>query len=135
MSQAIEPFPTQDLAVYEPDYLSGFLAEEYAIDLPAALAIAEERMRSEIRDACGREVPGDTYRNLQVASQFTGVAYKSALFPLWIAAYQYGGKPYRFLVNGVTGKTSGDAPWSVVKIGLAALAALILILLFLRLQG
>ncbi len=129
MAERVEPFPTKDLAPYDPSFLSGFLAEEYAVDLKDALGLAEERMREEIRQACAREVPGDEYRNLEVVSQFTGVAYKAALLPLWIAAYQYGGKPYRFLVNGVTGKTSGEAPWSVVKIALAVLAALIVILI------
>ncbi len=85
-------------------------------------------MRDEIRAACAREVPGDTYRDLAVTSQFTGVAYKSALLPVWIAAYRYGAKPYRFLVNGATGKTAGTAPFSALKIALAVLAALLVLL-------
>lgn len=127
MAQSIEPFPTHELSPYEPAFLSGFLAEEYAVDLPEALGVAEGRMKDEIRAACGREVPGDTYRDLSVVSQFTGVSYKSALLPLWIAAYAYGGKPYRFLVNGVTGRTAGNAPWSVAKIAVAILAALVVL--------
>lgn len=129
VAREIEPFPTAELLGYDPSYLSGFLAEEYGVDLPEALASAEARMRAEIEAACAREVPGDTHRNLRVATQFSGVAYKSALLPLWIAAYEYGGKPYRFLVNGVTGRTSGHAPFSVLKISLAVLAALLLVLL------
>lgn len=129
MTQGIEPFPTGSLVPYDPSFLSGFLAEEYGVDLPDALASGEERMRAEIREACAREVPGDTYRGLSVVSQFTGVAYKAALLPIWIAAYRYGEKPYRFLVNGVTGKTAGNAPWSVLKIALAVLAALVVLLI------
>jgi len=83
-------------------------------------------MTEELYALCGREVPGDRFRNLRVRTAWSGLAYKNGLFPVWIAAYQYGGKPYRFLVNGVTGKTDGRAPWSWVKIGLAIAAAVLL---------
>ncbi|HEX7706921.1 MAG TPA: zinc ribbon domain-containing protein [Thermoanaerobaculia bacterium] len=120
----IEPFPTAELTPYDPSYLSGFLAEENAVDLPEALESAKARMRDDIRSACAREVPGDTYRNLNVTTTFSALAYKNALLPIWIAAYDYRGKPYRFLVNGVTGKCTGTAPWSWIKVTLAVLAAI-----------
>jgi hypothetical protein len=82
-------------------------------------------MRGEIRTACAHEVPGDTHRNLQVETTFSALAYKNALLPIWIAAYDYHNKPYRFLVNGVTGKCTGTAPWSWIKVTLTILAALI----------
>ena len=129
LAQAIEPFPTADLVPYEPSYLSGFLAEEYAVGPKEALDSGRQRMTQELYALCGREVPGDRWRNLAVRTAWSGVAYKNGLFPVWIAAYQYGGKPYRFLVNGVTGKTDGQAPWSWVKIGLAVAAALLLFLI------
>ena len=131
----IEPYPTSELTAYEPSYLSGFLAEENAIDLPEALESAKTRMREEIRRACAAEVPGDTQRNLNVESVFSAVAYKNALLPVWIAAYDYHGKPYRFLVNGVTGKCTGTAPWSWIKVTLAVLAALTALMIVLWING
>lgn len=125
LARGIEPFPTADLTPYEPSYLSGFLAEENAVDLPEALETAKGRMRDDIRAACSEDVPGDTQRNLQVQSTFSGVSYKNALLPIWIAAYEYRGQPYRYIVNGVTGKAHGNAPWSAVKIFFAVLAAII----------
>jgi hypothetical protein len=129
LARAIEPFPTTDLLAYEPSYLSGFLAEEYAVGPKEALASGQQRMTQELYALCGREVPGDRFRDLQVRTAWSGLAFKSGLFPVWIAAYQYGGKPFRFLVNGVTGKTDGHAPWSWVKIGLAAAAAILLFII------
>ena len=131
LSEAIEPFPTQELVPYEPSYLSGFLAEEYAVGAEDALSIARDRMTAEIRAACAQAVPGDTQRNLQVQTEWSAVTYKNALLPVWIAAYDYAGKPYRFLVNGVTGKVSGKAPWSWVKIGLAVLAVATILIIVL----
>jgi hypothetical protein len=128
LAKAIEPFPTADLTPYDPSFLSGFLAEENAIDLPEALESAKARMRDKIRNECVAQIPGDTHRNLEVISTFSALAYKNALLPVWIAAYEYADKPYRYLVNGVTGKASGTAPYSVVKVALAVLAALAIVL-------
>jgi len=135
LCRGIEPFPTAELTPYDPSYLSGFLAEENAIDLPEALETAKNRMRDELRTACAREVPGDTQRNLQVESVFSALAYKNALLPVWVAAYDYRGKPYRFLVNGVTGKCHGNAPWSWIKITLTVLAILTFVLIILYVAG
>ena len=135
LTRGIEPYPTAELTPYEPSYLSGFLAEENAIDLPEALETAKGRMRDEIRSACASEVPGDTHRNLNVESVFSGIAYKNALLPVWVAAYDYHGKPYRFLVNGVTGKCTGTAPWSWVKITLLVITILTVLMIILWLNG
>jgi hypothetical protein len=137
LSQKIEPFPTAELTPYEPSYLSGFLAEENAIDLPEALVAAKTRMSDEIRSACAGEVPGDTHMNLQVRTTWSGLAYKNALLPIWIAAYDYRGKPYRFLVNGVTGKCNGTAPWSWIKVTLLVmfLATMAMIVLWVTSQS
>jgi len=63
------------------------------------------------------------------------VAYKNALLPIWIAAYDYAGTPYRFIVNGVTGKASGKAPWSWVKITLAVLAVVAIVVAIMVVKG
>ncbi len=39
LARAIEPFPTADLLAYEASYLSGFLAEEYAVGPKEALDV------------------------------------------------------------------------------------------------
>lgn len=130
LARGVEPFPTGGLVPYDPRYLSGFLAEEYAVDLPDAVGTAKERMTQEIYAACAREVPGDTQRNLRVTTAWSGLTTKNALLPVWICAYEYGGRPFRFLVNGVTGKVDGNAPFSAAKVALAVLAVLTLVLLF-----
>jgi hypothetical protein len=135
LCESIEPYPTADLIPYEPSYLSGFLAEENAIDLDEALEMAKTRMRSDLYKACGNEVPGDTHRSLSVDTTFSALAYKNALLPVWIAAYDYRNQPYRFLVNGVTGKCSGTAPWSWVKITIAVMVALIVAMVVLYAAG
>ena len=126
-ARELEPFPTAELVAYDPSYLSGFLAEEYAVGLGEAQNLARQRMDETLRKACRAEVPGDECRNLRVSTVYSQWQYKSGLVPVWIAAYLYQGKSFRYVVNGATGKATGTAPWSWVKIGFAVLAALIIL--------
>lgn len=132
----MDDFDTGGLVAYAPQYLQGFLAESYALDLRAAW----ERGRAGIGESqvgrCASDVPGDTHRDLRASHQFADATFKHVLLPIWIAAFRYRGKVYRFLVNGQTGRVAGKAPWSVFKI-----AALVVVLVavavgvFLLLRG
>ena len=86
LAREIEPFPTAELVPYEPSYLSGFLAEEYAVGLAEAQTLARQRMDATLREACRAEVPGDECRNRRVSTQYSHWHYKSGLVPVWIAA-------------------------------------------------
>lgn len=54
------------------------------------------------------------------------MTFKHILLPVWLAAYKYRGKTYRFVVNGQTGRVQGERPWSAWKIAGAILLALII---------
>jgi len=123
----IYPFDTQALVPYRPQYLAGWRAEEYQIDLEGGWKIGQGIMNERLRTACAQEVPGDTYRNLRVKTTFRDVTFKHALLPLWIASYRYSNKVYNFMVNGQTGKVSGEAPISWWKVLLAILIVLALL--------
>jgi hypothetical protein len=53
------------------------------------------------------------------------VTFKHVLLPVWLAAYKYRGKSYRFVVNGRTGAVQGERPWSAWKIAFAVILGLI----------
>ena len=57
------------------------------------------------------------------------------LLPVWISAYRYRDKAYRFIVNGQTGEVSGEAPVSWWKVFFLGLGILVLVVFFLYLQG
>jgi DNA-directed RNA polymerase subunit RPC12/RpoP len=112
---------TSELLPYKPDYLAGWKAESYAIELMPAWQTGQDKMSAAQRSRCAGDVPGDTHRALHVDDSFSQVTFKHVLLPVWIAAYRYRDKPYQFLVNGQTGEVVGKAPWSVWKLLLLAI--------------
>ena len=133
--RAIEPYPTNELAPYDPAYLSGWVVERYQIDLVAAAKKSRDAMQQQIESACRSAVPGDTQRNLQVSANFSGQTFKHILAPLWMLQYRFGVKNFQVVMNGYTGKISGDYPKSWLKITLAVLAFIIVALILFNLGG
>lgn len=127
----VEPYPTKQLVPYQPGYLSGWVVERYQIDLVAAAKAAREEMDSEMERMCASRVPGDTYRDLQVETDYSGQTFKHILAPLWLLTYNYGKRRYQVVINGYTGSIAGGYPKSWIKITLAVLGVLIIALLVL----
>ena len=71
---------------------------------------------------CGAEVPGDTHRDLNVESDYSGQTFKHILVPIWLLSYNYGSRIFQVVIIGYTGTISGAYPKSWVKITLAVLA-------------
>ena len=124
----VEPFPTSDLKPYDRGYVSGWVVEQYQLDLVGAAERSRAEMDAKVHAACGRDVPGDTYRNLQVAATYTDQTFKHTLLPVWLLTYDYGRKSYQVVVNGVTGSIAGEQPYSWIKIFFAVLAFIIVAL-------
>jgi len=125
----IEPFPTGGLIPYDPGYLAGWTVERYQIDLLGAAETSRRQMEEELRQLCGKQVPGDTYRNLKVDATFTDQRFKHILVPVWLLTYNFGTRSYQVVVNGVTGDIAGGRPWSWVKITLLVLAAILFVII------
>ncbi len=128
-TKKIEPFPTKDLTTYEPGYVSGWVVEQYQIDLVAAAAHSREAMDAKLRQLCAQQVPGDTHRNLHVEADYSQQTFKHVLLPVWLLTYQYGARSFQVLANGFTGTVGGNYPKSGIKIAILVLAILIVMLL------
>jgi len=112
----VEPFPTKELKPYDPAYLRGWTVERYQVDLRKASESNRSQMDQELQGLCGQQVPGDTYRDLQVRASYAQRTFKHILVPVWLITYTFGPKTYQVLVNGYTGTTAGDRPISWVKV-------------------
>jgi len=128
--QHLEPFPTKDLVPYETRYVSGWQVEHYQVPLLDAARLGFGTMEGFLREMCGREVPGDTYRNLQIYPEFSNKTFKHILVPIWLLAYQYRGKTWQGAVNAVTGTAHARFPlsaWKIVFVTLLVIAVIALI--------
>jgi ribosomal protein S27E len=123
----LKTFDTRALVPYQPQYLAGWRAEEYAVELNDGWRGAVEIISAEQRRRCSRDVPGDTQRFLGVNNRFSRQTFKHVLLPIWLSSYRYRDKVYRFLVNGQTGEVTGTAPYSWIKITLFVLSIIALI--------
>ena len=84
-------------------------------------------MDAVIRRDVAADIGGDEQRIEAVETRHSAETFKHILLPVWTAAYKYNGKSYLFLVNGQTGEVQGERPWSIWKILLAVLLALLLV--------
>ncbi|MDD9922086.1 MAG: zinc ribbon domain-containing protein [Boseongicola sp.] len=114
------------LEPYQPEYLAGFRAEAYTVELQDAFVEARGIMDRQIRRDIKFDIGGDRQRIDHVETQISDVTFKHILVPVWLAAYRYRGKSFRFVVNGQTGQVAGERPWSPWKIAIAVIIAAIL---------
>jgi hypothetical protein len=132
----IAPFPTTtDLKPYAPEFVRGWTVERYQVDLRQAAELNMGEMERAVRELCAKQVPGDTQRNLQVQASYRGRTFKHVLMPVWLVSYTYGRRAFQLLVNGYTGAIAGQRPYSAIKIALAVVAAAIVVLGYLWLDG
>ncbi len=131
-AEKLEPWDLRSLEPFREEYLAGFRAESYQVDLGEGFGRAKEIMAGPIAEDARRDIGGDHQRVHSIRTQYDSVTFKHLLLPVWVSAYRYRERAYRFLVNGRTGEVQGDRPWSVLKIALAVLAgaAILALLLF-----
>lgn len=124
-TDALEPWDLSALAPYSPEFLAGFRAEGYTVQLPDGFEEARAIMARQIERDVRFDIGGDRQRIHDIDTATRDVTFKHILLPVWLAAYKYRGKTYRFVVNGQSGRVQGERPWSAFKIALAVVLGLI----------
>jgi LSD1 subclass zinc finger protein len=123
----LEPWDTENLVPFDDKFLSGFKAESYQVDLVQGFEEAKEIMADTIDTLIRQDIGGDEQRVHHVDTKYDDITFKHVLFPLYISAYQFRNKVYRFLVNARTGEVQGERPYSFWKIFFFVLTILIVI--------
>ena len=121
LMQKLGGFETAALVPYRPEYLAGWRAEEYQLDLEQGWSKSQEAVVASQQGRCASDVPGDTHRNLRVRNAISAVRWKHVLLPVWSLQYKFKGKTFTVLVNGQNGCVAGKAPISWVKVTLFVL--------------
>jgi len=125
-TDALAPWDLSSMEPYQPEFLAGFRAEGYTVSIEDGYVEASEVMERTIRRDIKFDIGGDRQRIHSVSTDVGDVTFKHILLPIWMAAYKYRGKSYRFVVNGRTGQVRGERPWSRWKIAFAVLAGVLL---------
>lgn len=128
-TDALEPWDLSALAPYQPQFLAGFRAEAYAVDLEQGFHEARAHMDRVIERDVRFDIGGDRQRISDIDTSLSDVTFKHVLLPVWMAAYKYRGKTYRFVVNGQSGRVQGERPYSAWKIAAAVTLGLVLLAL------
>lgn len=123
----LEPWDFENLVPYEPKFLSGFRAEKYKTELKEGFDEAKKKMDPQIRNAIRRDIGGDKQQILSANTNYSNITFKHMLLPIWISAYRFKDKVYRFLVNARTGEVQGERPWCWWKIAIAVILGLAVI--------
>lgn len=126
-TEALLPWDLTALRPYRPEYLAGFRSEVYTETPDEGMGEARAYMGAMIERDVRFDIGGDQQQVGSVDTDVSDVTFKHVLLPVWSAAYRFGGRSYRFVVNGQTGKVEGERPWSWVKIALTFLALALLI--------
>jgi len=133
MLRKVEPFETAASKPYKPEYLSGLASERYSLGLDAGWETGKQYIKqtleSEITKKIKHEHHADRVDSLRLSTSYSNITYKYLLLPLWKSSYYYKTKQYHFAVNGQTGKVSGKAPISALRVAIAVLLALAIIIL------
>ncbi len=132
---AICPF---DLSAGEPPDevdLENVTVEQFSLARKYARPLARGGLEQSEAATCeSRYVPARA-RNVHVNVRIESMASEPVLLPVWIMAYRYQDKLFRFLINGQTGRATGQAPISLNKILIAVVIAVLVFLFLLFLVG
>ena len=117
-----QDYPLSSLLAYDEQYLAGFHAESYSVQLEEGFQDAKGDMDTVIRQDVRRDIGGDVQRITALHTQYDGVTFKYIVLPVYVLKYKFGDKLFPVIINGVTGQVTGRRPVSWLKI-----AALVLV--------
>ncbi len=125
-TDGLEPWDMSALQPYSPEFLAGFAAEAYTVPLEEGYAEARAHMDNVIARDVRFDIGGDRQRIHAIETEIGSASFKHVLLPVWMAAYKYRGRSFRFVVNGRTGRVQGERPWSAWKIAFAVIIGLLI---------
>ncbi|MCW3075632.1 MAG: hypothetical protein JWO32_241 [Bacteroidetes bacterium] len=123
----LEPWDLPQLISYNDHFLAGFISESYQTPLKEGFEIAKDRMKEVIERSVLTDIGGDVQQIQSLSTDYNTIKFKHILLPLWISAYRFNNKVYRFTVNARTGEVQGERPYSAMKIFLFVMAIVVAI--------
>ncbi len=141
-SGALTAYETLRLGNWDPAQAVSW-TPELVQDVPSeAFSVTRKRARPQAIAELEKQALADSlpkipgrHRNVRINPLYTKLEAWPLLVPVWILAYEYRKRRYRFLINGQTGKIEGSAPLSPWKLLAAAGLVVLVIVLLLLVAG
>ncbi|MGV3621279.1 MAG: hypothetical protein ACO1OB_10700 [Archangium sp.] len=116
--EAIEPFDMKALRRYSQGLVAGWAVEAPTRALAHCISAARKEFVGHVGGRLAAFMPGDMHSSLRHESQVEQESADPMLVPLWVLALKYDEKKpaLRVLINGQTGKTWAQVPWSWQRI-------------------
>ncbi len=134
-SNNLRNWNTKEVVPYQDEYITGFQAEAYQIGLKEGFVAAKQIIDNKVEQLICADIGGDHQRIGSVNTQYSHLTFKHILLPMWVSAYLFSGKTYRFVVNGQSGEVQGESPKSGWKIFFLVMGILAVLFIFLALFG
>ena len=112
---AAEPFNYDELVRFRPEYLQGFFAEKYdeqPLDMTDRIYKRLDRYALEVCDKITFGYDDFVPESDASITRYNNQNIKYALLPCWFLSIDYDGINYQYIVNGQTGKVSGEFPYA-----------------------
>lgn len=113
---AVSPFDPARIEGYNGEYVSGFSSERYNENIDQSFSKAKGEMGESIKRAILSRYHYDVVGSLNVNTTYNPILFNYVLLPMWVFGFKFKEKIYKFLVNGLTGRSTGKYPKSGGKI-------------------
>lgn len=133
---SVLPYDSTMIEGYTYEYVAGFSAERYNESIDSCFEKAKNQMDNVIEREILSGYDYDVIGNFDVSTTYEPVTFNYVLLPMWIFGCKFKDKLYKFIVNGLTGKSYGKYPksapkiLSVVLLGLGVLAGIVALILY-----
>lgn len=124
--EAIQPFELRLMRRHQPQLVAGWPTEEPSLARAECEQLAWRAAEDHARARIARQLPGDRWRELRVATRLDEVTLDLVLLPVWLASVP-GAPGVRVLVNGQTGAAGGKVPVSRAKVALQVVLMMLLV--------
>ena len=114
--EGVEPFDYSAAVDFNAGYLSGYLADRYDVSADDSIDRANERVKNTAQNVLRGTASGyATVTPESTRVSFSGGKIRYSLLPVWMLNIKYMDKMYKYVINGQTGKVSGEFPVSKGK--------------------
>ena len=113
--EAAEPYDYSRMKPFSGAYMQGFLAEKYDQQPKDMNDRIVRRFDKYTLQVC--EMVDFGFKHFRVvehdpAPSFKDFTIKYCMLPAWFLHYEYNGQDYQYVINGQTGKVSGEFPYA-----------------------